>query len=342
MASLLAGSPLLARAARSAPVLRAQTHTWVERDAQRVRLRAGDVRERPAVGLRLHRARRRRRMEPSTQPSGVRLGRSDSRQGGRSVDRRSLVGAARPEAEISHPHRADGNAGGAASRRRGGDVSRRFAVVEYADVPEQQLEPVGRAGGEGGGGTVVVAVLSAAGPGRQPGTARARAGRRLYRDGHHGRSAGVVLRAQPARSQSGRHARAEPAAEVDAEARPGRRARVVQGARTIPRQLERRRSAAAPLRLARRMRGRRRRRSPSRCRRVSRRSGAALVQLGIPRPGEEVHQGAHHHQRASSPPKTRVSASSADSMASSCRITAADRWTTVRRRSKRCPRSSRR
>ena len=207
MASLLAGSPLLHAQLDPRPFYDAQTHAWAERDAQRVRLRAGDVRERPAVGLRLHRARRRRRMEPSAQPSGVRLGRSDSRQGRRSVDGRSLVEAAGPEAEISDPHRADGDAGGAASRRRGGDVSRRVAVVEHADVPEQQLEPVGRAGGEGGAGSVVVAVLSTAGPGREPGAARARAGRRLYRDGHHGRSAGVVLRAQPARSQSRRHAR---------------------------------------------------------------------------------------------------------------------------------------
>ena len=46
--------------------------------------------------------------------------------------------------------------------------------------------------------------------------------------------------------------------------------------------------------------------------------------------------------KASSPPRTRGSASSAASTASSCRITAADRWTTVRRRSKRCRRLSRR
>ena len=90
------------------------------------------------------------------------------------------------------------------------------AVVEHADVPQQQLEPVGRAGGERRAGTVVVAVLSAAGHGREPGAARARARRGLHRDGHHRRSAGVVLRAQPARSQSGRPRR---------RSRPRRRAR---------------------------------------------------------------------------------------------------------------------
>ena len=117
------------------------------------------------------------------------------------------------------------------------------AVGEHADVPQQQLEPVGRAGGERRAGTVVVAVLSAAGHGREPGAARARARRGLHGDGHHRRSAGVVLRAEPARSQSrrptggaGRGGRAGGAAAA-------RRAEPV--ARTIRKRLARRRSVAA-------------------------------------------------------------------------------------------------
>ena len=220
-----------ARAARSASVLHAQTHARAQRDAHRVRLRAGDVRQRPAGGLRLHGARRWRRMESAAQPSGVRLGRSDSRQGGRSVDRRSVVAAARPEAEVSDHHRADGDAGGAASRRRGRDVSRGATVVEHADVPQQQLEPVGRAGCEGREGTAVVAVLSAAGSGREPRAARARARRGLYRDGRHRRSAGVV-------STSGASTIAISAAVARrprrwTRGRGGCGARVVQAARTI-------------------------------------------------------------------------------------------------------------
>ena len=71
----------------------------------------------------------------------------------------------------------------------------------------QSIEQVAK----GRAGTAVVAVLSAAGHGREPGAARARAGRRLHRHGHHRRSAGVVLRAQPARSQSRRpHGRRRP------------------------------------------------------------------------------------------------------------------------------------
>ena len=71
------------------------------------------------------------------------------RQGRRSVDGRPLVEAARSRAEVSHHDCADGDAGGAAPRGRGGDVSRRATVVEHADVPQQQLEPIDRAGGKG-------------------------------------------------------------------------------------------------------------------------------------------------------------------------------------------------
>ena len=215
------------------------------------------------------------------------------------------------------------------------------AVVEHADVPQQQLEPVDRAGGERRAGTAVVAVLSAAGHGRQPGTARARAGRRLHGDGHHRRSAGVVLRAQPARSQSWRpHGRWRPWRW------PRRRGGC--GASGWRRARERSRSAGngddRPGRSGSRLgwRGTAPPASPSRRGRVSRWCRPPLVQLGIPRSGAEVHQDARSSSRASSPPRTRASASSVDSMASSCRITAADRWTTGRRRSKRCRRSLRR
>ena len=75
---------------------------------------------------------------------------------------------------------------------------------EHADVPQQQFQPVGRGSRERRAGPVVVAVLSAPGHGREPGAARARAGCGLQGDRRHGRSAGVVLRAQPARSQSRR------------------------------------------------------------------------------------------------------------------------------------------
>ena len=126
---------------------------------------------------------------------------------GRAVDPcvgRSLIAAARSQAEVSDRHCADGHAGRAASRRRGRHVSRGHALVEHTDVPQQQLEPVDRAGRQGRAGPALVAVLPSAGHGREPGVARACAGGGLHGDRRHGRSAGVVLRAQPARSQSRR------------------------------------------------------------------------------------------------------------------------------------------
>ena len=117
------------------------------------------------------------------------------------------------------------------------------------------------------------------------------------------------------------------------------RVRAVQAVRTIPKRSARRRSAEAPQFPARR--GGHAGGSPPRRGRVSRRERDASGTAGSTSTRCGNSSRSPSSSKASSPPRTRASASSAASTASSCRITAADRWTTGRRRSKRCPRSSR-
>ena len=141
LAGLAAGSPLVGSgcgAHGSAAAEGSPAGARTRRDGDRVRFRAGDVRQCSALDLRLHGAWRRLGIHAAPQSAGVRLGRSRAwkrqsiRRGG------SLVRDRRHEDAVPHHGGADGDAGAAASGWRNRHAPRGHRGIEHADDPEPQ------------------------------------------------------------------------------------------------------------------------------------------------------------------------------------------------------------
>ena len=183
------------------------------------------LRQRAAGDLRLHRARRRLRVHASAatarRSSWVDLvpGQAD-----RSEERRSVHRDARHEDEVSDHGGAVGGAGAAASGRRDRDASRGDRGVEHADDPEPEHEHCRRQGCRPAAtGPLWAQFYPQQDRAVRPEDSRRGAGRRLHGDRGHRRSAGVVLRAHRAESES----RRQPAAGAGrggAAAAPGQSA----------------------------------------------------------------------------------------------------------------------
>ena len=245
-------------------------------------------------------ARRRLGVHAAPQPRGVRLGRIVP---GR-ADRRSRVDLSTEllGMKMKYPdhRRADGGDGAAASRWRSGDVPRGDRGVEHADDRRQRPSVPIQRRAGAPTGRCGRSSIRSQNLDDEPRAARAVAGAGCPRHGRHRRSAGVVLRAHRTIAISAAR-RGRPGAAARRRAQP-RRPRG-------PAQYRARPGPAAGTRGS-----------------ISTRSGRSIK---VPM----IVKGILTAEDARS-------ASSTASTASSCPITAAARWTTGRRRSRCCRRSS--
>ncbi len=182
--------------ARSIP--RSQPRSGAARDAQRLRFRAGCLRQDHAPGLRLHVLGRRRGVHHAPQPGGLRLGRPGSARPRRRGPGPDRVDLSRHEPGLSHNDFAHRPPCVVQPRRRGGHARGRHGRIQHS-VHREQCGHLARGKDCGRGHRpLVVPTLPAAGLRLQPPDARQGASRRLPGDCRHGGPAGFRLRASDA------------------------------------------------------------------------------------------------------------------------------------------------